>query len=100
MSEKCDEASGPLSREEIDEIERLLEKVSPAPWRSYVEGRDFLSGSDCITVGRGNGDFPDIEIMGASTFDQDFIAMSRQLIPRLIEEIKMSRATVKDVGSA
>src|SRR5437899_266367 len=47
-----------------------------------IEGRDHTGGSSFI---RTEGD--DIELSGATTADQDFIAHARQDIPRLLAEI-------------
>jgi hypothetical protein len=48
-----------------------------------IEGRDHPSGSSFIMT---QGE--DIYLTGASFADQDFIAGSRQDIPRLLDEIE------------
>lgn len=72
-----------LSDEEIAAIRERYERTTPGPWKSYVEGREQVSGSDFIMTG-GN----DIYLTGATTADQDFIAHARQDIPKLIREIE------------
>ena len=81
-----------LSDKEINEIDSLLKKIGPAPWRSFVEGRDFHGGSNCITLGEGDDRREDIELLGATQYDQDFIAICRQLVPKLVAEIRTLRS--------
>lgn len=64
-------------------IEERASSATPGPWISFVEGRDFVSGSSFIRTA-GN----DIELSGATTADQDFIAHARQDILLLVQEIK------------
>lgn len=66
-----------LTEEELRKIDMRCEAATKGPWQSFVEGRDHQSGSDFIqTAGE------DIELTGATTADQDFIAHARQDIPR------------------
>lgn len=76
-----------LTNEEIRKLRDLLSRATPGPWRSYIEGRDHQSGSSFIRTG---GD--DIELVGASEADQDFIALVRQQAPRLLDELERLRA--------
>jgi hypothetical protein len=82
------EMDNPLSSEEIERIRKRAEAAQPGPWKSFIEGRDHTSGSSFIKIGQGKNRGDDIEIYGASTPDQDFIASARQDIPRLLEEIE------------
>lgn len=66
----------------LKEIKERCDKTTGGPWISFVEGRDHTCGSNFI---RTAGD--DIELIGATADDQDFIANARQDIPWLIEEI-------------
>ncbi|KGQ20183.1 hypothetical protein LF41_2137 [Lysobacter dokdonensis DS-58] len=66
----------------IDDIERRANRATPGPWRSYIEGRDFWGGSNVITTAG-----EDIEPLGGTYAEQDFIAHARQDIPRLLDEI-------------
>ena len=76
---------------EINDIKERCEKATPGPWKSYIEGRDHTSGSSFIrTAGE------DIELTGATTNDQDFIAAARQDIPALIEEVYRLRQLLED----
>ncbi|MFC4262077.1 hypothetical protein ACFOWM_04250 [Ferruginibacter yonginensis] len=69
---------------EIEEILNILSKVTPGPWKSFVEGRDHISGSNFIQTGEKNYD---IEFINLSAIDQDFIAMARNVLPSLIDEL-------------
>lgn len=84
-----------LTERDLCEIEKRANAASPGPWKSFVEGRDHTSGSSFImTGGEGNrGD--DIELSGASTEDQDFIAAARQDVPRLLREVDALKALLK-----
>ena len=76
---------------EINSIKERCEKATPGPWKSYIEGRDHTSGSSFIrTAGE------DIELTGATTNDQDFIAAARQDVPALIEEVYRLRQLLED----
>jgi hypothetical protein len=84
-----------MTDEELAAIRARCEAATPAPWRSYFEGRDHTSGSDFIMTGedarRGN----DLELAGATRADQDFIAHARQDVPRLLDEIARLRRMLK-----
>ena len=74
-----------LSPEMLDEIERRCDAATPGPWKSFIEGRDDMSGDHFIrTAGE------DIYLHGATLADQDFIASARQDLPLLIQEIRAS----------
>ena len=77
----------PMGEHDLAEIEARCEAARPSPWKSYVEGRDHTSGSN-IMVGSGDTRGEDIELLGATVPDQDFIAHARQDIPRLLAEIE------------
>ena len=68
-------------------LEQLSQGIPKGPWISYIEGRDHESGSSFIMTGDNNNRGNDIELLGATNDDQDFIANARQDIPILIEEI-------------
>jgi len=75
-----------LGDDEIAEIKERCLQTTPGPWKSCVEGRDHMSGSDFI---RTEGE--DIYLTGASVADQDFIAHARQDVPKLVEEVERLR---------
>lgn len=77
----------PLDDAELQEIRRRCDSATPGPWESFVEGRDHTSGSSFIKTGSDKNRGKDIELSGATTADQDFIASARQDIPRLLDEI-------------
>ena len=71
-----------ITQAELKEILLRCQSTTPGPWKSYVEGRDHTSGSDFIQT---SGE--DIELSGASREDQDFMAASKQDIPKLVAVI-------------
>jgi hypothetical protein len=77
-----------LTEKYLNEIEQRVKKASIGPWSSYVEGRDHLSGSNFIMTGPSDNRGDDIELLGATIADQDFIAHARADIQNLIEELK------------
>jgi len=76
-----------LSDTELEDIRRRSANASPGPWVSFIEGRDHTSGSSFIMTGAGEDRGEDIELLGGTDADQDFIAHARQDIPRLLDEI-------------
>lgn len=85
-----------LTDEELAEIESRADRARKGPWLSFIEGRDHDSGSDFIQVGAGAARSDDIELLGATGTDQDFIAGARQDIPRLVAEVKRLRSLLAD----
>ncbi len=81
-----------LSEEQLLEMEIRCNQASPAPWKSYFEGRYHTSGSNFIMTGTSNGRGPDIELTGGTVKDQDFIASAREDVPRLIKEVRTLQA--------
>lgn len=73
----------PLSDDELQAIWARYNATTPGPWESWIEGRDFTSGSSVITTGG-----VDLYLLGASEADQDFIASAKQDVPRLLDEIE------------
>ena len=84
-----------ISEEELQEIERRCSAARPGPWRSYVEGRDHFGGSNVIVVGDGTHLSVDIEPLGATTGDQDFMAAARHDVPRLLAEVRRLREALE-----
>lgn len=84
-----------LSETDLAAIEARVTASSPGPWVSYVEGRDHWSGSSFIMTGSAEHRGEDIELIGATIADQDFIAAARQDIPRLLAEIRLLRQFLK-----
>ena len=85
-----------ITEEELNEIERRCNAATKAPWESFIEGRDHESGSDFIRTGGLDDNSPDIELTGASGEDQDFIAHTRQDVPRLVEELRRLRKQLNE----
>jgi hypothetical protein len=80
-----------ISENELIEMEQRLREATPGPWRSMVEGRDHESGSSFILTGSAEMRGPDLEVLGASRADLDFIAACRQDVPKLIACIRALR---------
>ena len=80
-----------ISEEELILIEQRANSAQAGPWKAYIEGRDHESGSSFIMTGPEGQRGEDIEMTGATNDDYDFIANSRQDIPRLVNEIRRLR---------
>jgi len=72
---------------ELKNILEICNKATNAPWTSYIEGRDFDSGSSFIMTGKDENRDYDIEFIKIKPEDQDFIAMARNVLPLLVNEI-------------
>jgi hypothetical protein len=83
-----------ITEQELQAIQERCDRASTGPWRSLVEGRDHTSGSSFIMTGPPERRGDDIELSGATTDDQDFIAHARQDIPRLVSEVRRLRALI------
>src|ERR1700726_123994 len=87
-----DLSSGGLTDAELEDIGSRLEFATPGPWTSIVEGRDHLGGDSFIMIGTpdrpGHALYLSRGSHAASAADQDFVAASRQDIPRLLREIQ------------
>jgi hypothetical protein len=83
----------PLSESELTKLERLVSRASPAPWIASIEGRDHSSGDDVILVGepREEDMYMSRDSGPASHADLDFIAAARNMLPRLIAEVRRTR---------
>ncbi len=77
-----------MTEDELNEIEHRLNQASPGPWKAYIEDRDHESGSSFIMTGPKNKRGEDIELLGATIADFDFIANARQDIPKLLKVIR------------
>ncbi|KAA2224505.1 hypothetical protein [Chryseobacterium sediminis] len=76
-----------MTESKLKNIIEVCNKATPSPWTSYIEGRDFTSGSSFIMTGEKENRDYDIEFISIKPEDQDFIAMARNVIPLLIDEI-------------
>lgn len=91
-----------ISTEYLNEIKDRLSKTTIAPWVASIEGRDHESGSHFIMTGIPAGENiwqekrgEDLEIIGATIADIDFIAHARQDIPALIAEVERLQDLLK-----
>ena len=82
----------PITDAELRNMRARCDAARPGPWRSHVEGRDHASGSNFIMVGEGTARSEDIELLGVTAEDQDFIAHARNDLPRLIAEVERLRS--------
>jgi hypothetical protein len=87
---------GPISFAELEEITNRCDAATPGPWTSFIEGRDHLGGNDFIQTGGNDDRSSDIELIGATCADQDFIAKSRQDVPKLLAEIRRLRRLIHE----
>src|SRR5215468_9396713 len=78
-----------LTDEELQHMYKRCAAATPGPWKSYIEGRDHTSGSSFIMT-----DGEDIELTGATDADYDFIAHTRQDLPRLLAEVQRLRQRI------
>lgn len=85
-----------ISDYELNQIKQRCDKATSGPWISYIEGRDHTSGSNFIMTGNENNRGEDIELIGGTIYDQDFIAHARQDIPNLINEIIRLKKSIKN----
>ena len=90
----------PIPDEELDAIEARCNAASSGPWKSYIEGRDHESGGDFIMTGEGATRGQDMELMGATRADQDFIAAASQDVPRLVAEVHRLKRIAGESGVA
>lgn len=77
-----------IEENELKKIEERCKSSQSGPWKAYIEGRDHSSGSSFIMTGNESNRGEDIEMLGATIEDYDFIANSKQDIPILIDEIR------------
>lgn len=74
---------------------RLSVEADPAPWTSSVEGRDHESGDTFIMVGAGDDRREDLYLSRdggpADGVTHDLIAVARNALPLLIEEVRRLR---------
>jgi hypothetical protein len=82
-----------MTDDDLREIAARCDQATPGPWRSWIEGRDHTSGSSMISTA---GD--DIEMVGATPADQDFMASARQDVPRLLAEVARLRTLLRSQG--
>lgn len=76
-----------LSDKELSAIRERADKATKGPWKAFIEGRDMQCGSSFIQT---QGE--DIELIGATDADIDFIANARQDIISLLDEIEQLKA--------
>ena len=85
-----------MEARELESIINMCDKTTKSPWNSFIEGRNHESGSNFIMTGEENDRDYDIEFFNIRKYDQDFIAMSRNQVPKLVEEIIRLQKILKD----
>lgn len=76
-----------MDKEELLKLLEICNKATKTPWKSFVENRDFNCGSTFIMTGNEDDRDYDIEFIGIKNEDIDFIAMARNEMPKLINEL-------------
>jgi hypothetical protein len=91
-----------MTKQDLETIKNRCKATTIAPWIASIEGRDHESGSHFIMTGIPKGENiwqekrgEDLEIIGATIADLDFIANARQDIPALIEEIERLKSVLE-----
>ncbi len=87
-----------MTENKLAEIENRCKNARKGPWISYIEGRDFCGGSNIIKVAEDCNNDQDIDIIGATIADQDFMAHARADIPQLIKEVRKLKAELKNLN--
>ena len=84
-----------LSEKELQDIELRADQTQVGPWKACIEGRDQENISSFIQTGSEKDQGVNIQLKGATIADIDFIAHSKQDIPKLIKEIKELRSLLQ-----
>jgi hypothetical protein len=99
MSEDLDMTDESISEAELDALEALAEGAVKGPWKSFLEGRDHVGGDNFIRTGGDDNDAPDMYVhlyYGVKPVidvpTHDFVAATREAIPRLVAEVRRLRA--------
>ena len=82
----CDTHAPHMTDDDLASMESRANRATKGPWKSYIEGREEMSGSSFIMTGGA-----DIYLSGATKEDHDFIAASREDVPKLICEVRRLR---------
>lgn len=77
-----------LSDNELSAIRKRAENATKGSWKAFIEGRDMECGSSFIQT---QGE--DIELIGATEADYDFIAHARQDVLKLLDEIEKLKSS-------
>jgi hypothetical protein len=85
-----------LDDDALDRLVGLSDRGDPPPWKSFVEGRDHMSGDTFIMVGTEGNRREDLYLTRdsgpADAASHDLIAEARNALPLLIEEIRRLRS--------
>jgi hypothetical protein len=84
-----------LTNQEIQEIEERAEKATPGPWSAFQWGDGSQKDTDAWNVGATATEI--VLVYDAFIRDAEFIAHSRQDIPKLIAALREARAVLQHV---
>jgi len=76
----------------LNEITERLQKTQSGNWKYYKEGRDHDGGSDFIMTGEGDQRGEDLEVLGATDGDMEFIGHSKEDVLFLLNVINELRS--------
>lgn len=83
---------GPLTTEYLEEIKALSQAATPGPWMlSETDAYAEVWGKNCNE----NGEMP-LALVGGTFKDAEFIARSREAIPRLVAEVERMTRELKE----
>lgn len=83
---------------DLKEIIDIENKDTNMPWTSYTEGINNESGSSFIMTGGENDRDYDINFINIREADQNFIAMARNVVPELVDEILRLQKILNDIS--
>lgn len=86
-----------MNQNDLNRIRELLSAAAEGPWEASIEGRDHVSGSNIImTKAKDDGVRRDLDILGATPADMNFIASARQDVEALLIEVERLQRLVAD----
>lgn len=80
-----------ITNEELEEAQKLCDAATPGPWKFDEECQHLFSEADATIVIYARVDIgytSQVEWMEVEAKDAEFIAKSRELIPKLLAEIQ------------
>lgn len=90
-----------MSNDELDEIKSLLNKISHGPW--MATNKDKNKTQNWIVECGAIDDVHQIALCNTEAkqlqeFDAKFIALSRQIVPKMIDEIHRLKETIRQLN--
>lgn len=91
----------PIPEATLVHFSELLDALDPAPWTSWVEGRNHESGDSFVQVGDGASRKDDLYVFRSAEkglmpaiAEQEFLTAARNLLPSLLDELRSGRASI------